>query len=153
MNAHTKILVVDDNEVVRLSLLRSLRNENRDVSLASDGVEAVRMLEAEPFDVVLLDLRMPHMDGLTFLKILKQRWPECEAIVITGYPSIETAVEALRLGAFNYLAKPLGPDEIITAANDASVQKHWTLRREKEIQDGGRKSRAPAVGGMSAYAG
>jgi DNA-binding NtrC family response regulator len=134
MQAQTKILVVDDNEVVRLSLLRSLRNASRSVQLADSAAEAVRLLEQERFDVVLLDLRMPGMDGLSFLKILKQRWPECEAIVITGYPTIETAVEALRLGAFNYLAKPVGPDEIVSAANDATIQKQWTLRREPRMQ-------------------
>lgn len=146
MQAQTKVLVVDDNEVVRLSLLRSLKNANRSVRLASGGAEAIRMLEQEPFDIVLLDLRMPEMDGLSFLKILKQRWPECEAIVITGYPTIETAVEALRLGAFNYLAKPVGPDEIITAANDATVQKKWTLRHERNFQDGGTAQYATAAG-------
>ena len=133
MQAQTKILVVDDNEVVRLSILRSLRNTNRSVQLAKNAADAVRLLEQERFDVVLLDLRMPGMDGLSFLKILKQRWPECEAIVITGYPTIETAVEALRLGAFNYLAKPIGPDEIVNAANDATIQKQWALRREPSL--------------------
>ncbi len=137
MKAQTKILVVDDNEVVRLSLLRSLRDNNRCVQLAENADAAIRLLEQEKFDVVLLDLRMPGMDGLSFLKILKQRWPECEAIVITGYPTIETAVEALRLGAFNYLAKPVGPDEIVTAANDATLQKHWTLRRDPALQSAG----------------
>lgn len=137
MKAQTKILVVDDNEVVRLSLLRSLRDDNRRVQLAENADAAIRLLEQEKFDVVLLDLRMPGMDGLSFLKILKQRWPECEAIVITGYPTIETAVEALRLGAFNYLAKPVGPDEIVTAANDATLQKHWTLRRDPALQSAG----------------
>jgi len=146
MQAQTKVLVVDDNEVVRLSLLRSLQNTNRSVRLASGGAEAIRLLEQEPFDIVLLDLRMPEMDGLSFLKILKQRWPECEAIVITGYPTIETAVEALRLGAFNYLAKPVGPDEIVTAANDATVQKKWTLRCEQNFQTGATSRRAMATG-------
>lgn len=146
MQAQTKVLVVDDNEVVRLSLLRSLKSANRSVRLASGGGEAIRMLEQEAFDIVLLDLRMPEMDGLEFLKILKQRWPECEAIVITGYPTIETAVEALRLGAFNYLAKPVGPEEIVTAANDATIQKQWTLRCEPNFQTGAAAQRAMVAG-------
>ena len=103
MQAQTKILVVDDNEVVRLSLLRSLRNASRSVQLADSAAEAVRLLEQERFDVVLLDLRMPGMDGLSFLKILKQRWPECEAIVITGYGGVRDAVEVTRQGAEGFI--------------------------------------------------
>jgi DNA-binding NtrC family response regulator len=85
-------------------------------------------MEQQPFDVVLLDLRMPDIDGMDVLKTIKQRWPDSEVIVITGYPSLETAKEAVRLGAFNYLAKPVGPSDVIKAANDAVIQKRWSLR-------------------------
>ena len=143
MNTQPRILIVDDNEVVRLSLLRCLQDGSRTVQLAACGPDAIRAMEEAPFDVVLLDLRMPGMDGLTVLRTLKQRWPECEVIVVTGYPTVETAVEAVRLGAFNYLAKPVGPDEVITAANDATMQKKWTLRRDA-TQHEGRALRAVA---------
>jgi DNA-binding NtrC family response regulator len=79
---------------------------------------------------VLLDLRMPGMDGLTVLKAMKQRWPDSEVIIITGYPSVETAKEAIRLGAYDYLSKPLPPSEVIQAANGALNQKRWTVRRD-----------------------
>ena len=71
--------------------------------------------------------------GMEVLKTIKHRWPDSEVIVVTGYPSIESAKEAVRLGAFNYLTKPLGPDEVIKAANDAVIQKRWSLRSQNEF--------------------
>jgi DNA-binding NtrC family response regulator len=104
MNAQAKVLVVDDEEVVRRSHLTVLRNTQSRVEAVPDGEQALRAMEAGPFDVVLLDLRMPGMDGMTVLKTIKRRWPDSEVVVITGYPSVETAKEAIRLGAFHYLA-------------------------------------------------
>ena len=129
MSNKIKVLVVDDNEVVRLSHLRCLQGECCNVALAWDGNEALRAMEKEPFDVVLLDLRMPGMDGMSVLKTIKQKWPESEVIVVTGYPTIETAKEAVRLGAFDYLAKPVGPDDIVDAATSAARQKQWSMHR------------------------
>jgi DNA-binding NtrC family response regulator len=128
MNEKANILIVDDEEVVRLSHLRSLESADCNAQTAEDGREALNVMEQHPFDVVLLDLRMPDLDGMDVLKTIKQRWPDSEVVVITGYPSIETAKEAVRLGAFNYLAKPVGPTEVIKAANDAMTQKRWSLR-------------------------
>ena len=130
MNAKTKILVVDDNEVVRLSLLRSLQSEHRSVEIAADGTKAINAMEQHPFDVVLLDLRMPGMDGIAVLKTIKERWPESEVVVITGYPTVESAREALQLGACDYLAKPADPDEVMNAARGALRRKKWALRAE-----------------------
>ncbi len=124
----TNILIVDDEEVVRMSHLRTLAGEHCHVEAAWNGQEALRAMERQPFDVVLLDLRMPDLDGMAVLKIIKERWPECQVVIITGYPSIETAKEAVRLGAYDYLAKPVGPDDVIKAANAAMLQKKWTLQ-------------------------
>jgi len=136
MDAKTKILVVDDDEVVRLSLLRSLRSDHRNVEVATDGNHAISAMERHPFDVVLLDLRLPGMDGMSVLAAIKKRWPHSEVVIITGYPTIETAVEAVRLGAFDYLTKPVGPDEVINAANGAATQKRWALREQQGVQAG-----------------
>jgi len=133
MDTKSKILIVDDNEVVRQSFLRSLQSEQREIALAADGLATMRAMETQPFDVVLLDLRMPGMDGMAVLKTIKQRWPESEVVVITGYPSIETAIEAVRLGAFDYLSKPVGPDEVITVTDEATTQKRWRLHTEHPI--------------------
>jgi DNA-binding NtrC family response regulator len=127
MTATARILVVDDDEVVRLSHQRSLRDARCTVAAAEDGARALSAMEREPADVVLLDLRMPGLDGMSVLKELKQRWPASEVVVITGYPTIETAKEAVRLGAHDYLAKPLGPIEVINAATSALTHKQWAL--------------------------
>jgi len=138
MNDKASILIVDDEEVVRRSHLRSLADSGCHAEAAEDGRQAISVMEQHPFDVILLDLRMPGLDGMDVLKTIKKRWPESEVVVITGYPTIETAKEAVRLGAQNYIAKPIGPDEVVKAANDAMMQKRWTLRsdsREAETDD------------------
>ncbi len=131
MNERASILIVDDEEVVRLSHLRSLLGTNCNTQVAQDGNEALRVMEQHPFDVILLDLRMPDLDGMVVLKAIKERWPTSEVIVITGYPTIESAKEAVRLGAHNYLAKPLEPNQVIKAANDAINQKRWAMRSDR----------------------
>ena len=137
MDDRTKILVVDDEEVVRLSHIRTLASIHCNVEVVRDGKEALQAMEQRPADVVLLDLRMPGMDGMSVLKMIKQRWPETEVVIITGYPTVETAKEAVRLGAFDYLAKPVGPDEVINVANGAITQKKWALHKDRTGQDEG----------------
>ena len=127
------VLIVDDEEVVRLSYARSLAGAECQTQEAWDGAEAIRSMERHPADVVLLDLRMPGADGLSILRQLKTRWPDCEVVIITGYPSVETAKEAVRLGAGDYLAKPLGPEKIIGAARGALTRKRWSLRAEPAV--------------------
>lgn len=137
MDEKTKILVVDDEEVVRLSHIRTLASVHCNVEVVKNGAEALRVMEQRPADVVLLDLRMPGMDGMAVLKTIKQRWPETEVVIITGYPNVETAKEAVRLGAYDYLAKPVGPDEVINVANGAMTQKRWALHKDRTGQDDG----------------
>jgi DNA-binding NtrC family response regulator len=142
MDEKTKILVVDDEEVVRLSHIRTLASIHCNVEVVRDGAEALRVMEQRPADVVLLDLRMPGMDGMGVLKAIKQRWPETEVVIITGYPTVETAKEAVRLGAYDYLAKPVGPDDVINVANGAMTQKKWSLHRDRTESEKGIGSHA-----------
>lgn len=128
MQQTANILIVDDEEVVRHSHLRSLASTGCNTVVAENGKTALEVMEQHSFDVVLLDLRMPDIDGMDVLETIKHRWPDSEVVIITGYPSIESAKQALRLGAFDYLAKPVAPDEVVRAANDAMVQKRWALR-------------------------
>jgi DNA-binding NtrC family response regulator len=128
MNRKPKVLVVDDEEIVRRSYTRLLNQARCSAEAASNGTEALRALTRQPFDVVLLDLRMPGADGLSVLKSIRSQSPEAEVIVITGYPTIETAKEAVRLGAYEYLAKPVEPDMVIEAAHGAAERKRWALR-------------------------
>jgi DNA-binding NtrC family response regulator len=141
MDEKTKILVVDDEEVVRLSHIRTLASVHCNVEVVRDGSEALQVMEQRPADVVLLDLRMPGMDGMAVLKMIKQKWPETEVVIITGYPTVETAKEAVRLGAYDYLAKPVGPDDVINVANGAMTQKKWALHKDRTGQDEGIGSR------------
>src|SRR5208282_6634321 len=109
MSDKNRILVVDDDEVVRWSYQRSLQSASRNVEASRDGEEALQTMEQNPFDVVLLDLRMPGQDGLSVLRTIKQKWPESEVVIITGYPTVASVKEAVRLGAYDYVSKPVGP--------------------------------------------
>lgn len=128
MSNRSSVLIVDDEEVVRRAHLRSLEGTDCETRVAEDGNEAIRVMEQSPADVILLDIRMPGPDGMDVLKTIKTRWPDSEVVVITGYPTIDSAKEAVRLGACNYIAKPVGPDDVVKAANEAMTQKRWALR-------------------------
>ena len=134
MNQATKILVVDDEEVVRMSYLRALSGSSCEVESVKNGSDALQLMGEHAFDVILLDQRMPGMDGMLVLKAIKEKWPESEVIMITGYPAVESAKEAVTLGAYDYLAKPIGPDDVINAANGAMMHKKWMLRCDRQAQ-------------------
>ncbi len=114
-----KILVIDDEPIVRTSCIRSLSPEGYEVKSASSGKEALELLENEPFNLVLLDLKMPDMDGIEVLKKIKDTWPDTKVVMITGYSTVETAVKTLKLGAFSYLEKPFTPDTLLETAKEA----------------------------------
>jgi len=130
MDAKGRILVVDDEDVVRRAYARILDEMNCEAQSAVDGEKALQAMEEQAFDVVLLDLRMPGAHGLDILRAIKERWPASEVVVITGYPTVESARQAIRLGACDYLAKPADPDDVITAARNALRRKKWALRAE-----------------------
>ena len=132
MSDKNRILIVDDDEVVRRSYLRSLESISRNIEDASNGEEALQTMEQNPFDVVLLDLRMPGQDGLSVLRTIKQKWPESEVVIITGYPTVDSAKEAMRLGAYDYVAKPVAPHDVISVTDGAMAHKQWALRRVSE---------------------
>jgi DNA-binding NtrC family response regulator len=135
MSDKTRILIVDDDMVVRRSYLRSLQGVSDNVEAAGDGEEALETMERSPFDVVLLDMRMPGQDGLSVLRTIKQKWPESEVVIITGYPTVDSAKEAVRLGAYDYLAKPVGPQDVINVTDGAATRKRWALHRVPEKSD------------------
>jgi DNA-binding NtrC family response regulator len=136
MTHKANILIVDDEQVVRLSHLRSLATADFDAAAAGSGAEALHLMDRYPFEVVFLDLRMPDIDGIAVLKTIKRKWPDCEVIIITGYPTIDTAKQAVRLGAYHYLVKPVSPDDVVKAANAALLHKHWALRTLRPRRDG-----------------
>lgn len=118
-----KILVVDDEEIVRTSCSRTLVPEGYDVRLAKNGVEGLRLAAEERFDLVLTDLKMPDMDGIDVLRNIKEKWPETHVIIVTGYQTVDTAVKAIKLGANNYIEKPFTPDALLSAVTEALAGK------------------------------
>jgi len=106
------ILVVDDDKSVRTTFSSVLRKEGYRVTAVKNGYEAIMAINEESFDLALVDLRMPGLDGIEVLKKIKSRRPETRVIIFTGYGSITTAVEAIRKGATDYLNKPFSPHEL-----------------------------------------
>jgi DNA-binding NtrC family response regulator len=133
MNSNAKVLVVDDEEVVRACYLRILSGRQCQVREVGNGPDALQLMDHQAFDVVLLDQKMPGMDGMDVLKSIKARWPETEVIMITGYPALESAKQAVMLGAFDYLSKPIGPDEVMQAAHSAMAHKRWGLHQDRGV--------------------
>lgn len=116
-----KILVLDDEEIVRVSCKKCLTPEGYDVDVAANGVEGLAIIENNRYDVILTDLKMPDMDGMEFLAKVKERYPDTKVIMITGYSTVEHAVKAMRMGAYNYIEKPFTPDALIEAVKEAMV--------------------------------
>jgi len=108
-----KILLVDDEEKILQSLSPALEDEGMQVKSARSGEDAVPLLESESFDCALLDIWLPGRDGLEFLQEIRKRWPELAVIMISGHGTIETAVKATKLGAFDFLEKPLNLEKVI----------------------------------------
>lgn len=107
-----KILVVDDEENARMALSKILAFDGFEVASASNGVEALNFLRSKDVGLIITDLNMPEMDGLTFLRELNRSHPNSNVIMITAYGEVESYLEAMTLGAFEYINKPLKYDEL-----------------------------------------
>jgi DNA-binding NtrC family response regulator len=107
-----RILVVDDEEIVIRSCLRILGNGDYEVDAVQDGWEALKKIDENDYDVLILDIMMPKIDGLEVLQRVKETHPDVDVIMVTGHSQIETAVRSMKLGAFDYLPKPFDPDEL-----------------------------------------
>jgi two-component system response regulator PilR (NtrC family) len=119
-----KILVVDDEQSMREFLDIMLKKEGYKVSLASNGEEVLRLIEKDIFDLVLLDIRMPKMDGIAVLKKIKASSPETVVIMITAYASADTAIKAMKEGAYDYITKPFKVEEIKLIIKNALEKKN-----------------------------
>jgi DNA-binding NtrC family response regulator len=113
-----KILAIDDEHIVRISCQRALSGDDYEVKTASSGRDGLDLLEKEHFDLVLLDIKMPDMDGIEVLNKIKSEWPDTSVIMITGFSTVETAVKTLKLGAYNYIEKPFTPDALREALSE-----------------------------------
>ncbi|MCA1932193.1 MAG: response regulator [Calditerrivibrio sp.] len=114
MSNRMSVLIVDDEDYIRDSIKLLLEDDNYNCIEANNGYEALELLEKreDEINVILSDIKMPEMDGITLLKIIKEKYPNKVVIIITGYPSLETAVETLKMGADDYITKPFNVNEV-----------------------------------------
>ena len=122
-----RILVVDDEMIVCESCKRILEEEGYEVATALSGKEAFEKMKTHPFDIVITDLKMPEIDGMEVLRTLRKEYPDSIIIMITGFSTVETAVEAMKLGAFDYIPKPFTPDEVSIVVKKAIEKKSLML--------------------------
>lgn len=122
----SNILIVDDEDVARQSLTDILKLEGYNVASASNGQTAIEYIRTHPVDLMIVDLRMPGMDGLDVIQVVNQASPDTEVILLTAYGSTDSAVQALRLRIHDYLTKPAAPAQVI-----ASVKKGLARRAAK----------------------
>ncbi|GBE33762.1 transcriptional regulatory protein ZraR [bacterium BMS3Bbin06] len=123
-----KIFIAEDEEITLKHLVYALESEGYTVSGARDGLEAWRKIEQEQFDLVITDIKMPGLDGISLLERIKEKWTETDVIVITGFASVDSAVDAMKKGAYDYLTKPFNLDELLLKVKKIYEKK--SLERE-----------------------
>ncbi len=131
---NTRILIVDDEEIVRESLSAWLEKDGYTIGAAPDGATALKLMEEHPWTILLVDLKMPGIDGLEVLRRVKERWPEAAVLIMTAYATVDTAVNAMKAGAFDYIVKPFDPEEVSLVvekivAQQALVRENVILRK------------------------
>ena len=133
-----RIMIVDDEHSVRTSLREWFLEDGFDVVTAEDGIDALKKLDQGPFDLMIVDLKMPGMDGISLQRRMQEVDPAATIVILTAFASVETAVEALKLGAFDYVTKPVDPDELSHTVRRALERKQLTEEnarlREKVTQ-------------------
>jgi len=142
--AHTRILIVDDEEVMRDSLSDWLREDGYDVVAVESGAEAIEKVKAEAWNALLVDLKMPGMDGIEVVRQVKKISPELPMIMVTAYATVDTAVQAMKEGAYDYIAKPFDPEQVGLAIRkiiahqellEENVALRQALRKKHEFQN------------------
>ena len=129
--ANIHLLLVDDEERFLTTTRTLLEKRGVTTFIASNGLDALKVMGEHPIDVVVLDVKMPGVDGVEVLRHAKQRHPLIEVIMLTGHASVESAVEGLKLGAFDYVTKPCEISDLMEKVNEAYAKKHAV---EEKIQ-------------------
>ena len=130
-----RVLLVDDETDFLETLVKRLTKRNLDVAGVESGESALTALEATPADVVVLDIRLPGIDGVETLRRIKQTWPLIEVILLTGHANMEVAVQGMELGAFDYLIKPVDIDELLYKMQDAGKKKAIQEEKIRQMQE------------------
>jgi len=133
MSTQGHILIIDDEASLRQTLARILQRAGYEVTTAADGQEGLALVSEHAFDLVFSDIRMPDMNGLELLKIIHTKFPDLPVILFTAQPDLNSAVEAVRSGAVDYLMKPLKPQAVIDRTNSI-LEKSQKERRKRELQ-------------------
>jgi len=131
MNTKAKILITDDEKIVRESLLHWFEEDGYNVEIASSGEEALAKFEKGKYDLVLTDMKMPGLSGLELLKKIKEIDENCIVILITAYASVPSAIKALKDGAYDYVTKPIDPDELAHLVEKALKGQSATKRKSR----------------------
>ena len=134
MNNTASILIVDDEEVVRRSHLRSLADTGCHTEAAEDGHQALQVMEQHPFDVVLLDLSMPGLDGIDTLKEFRKINPDLQIIILTGQATVQKGIEAMKLGAVDLMEKPTDLKKLLAKIEEASSKKAVLVEKQIDAQ-------------------
>jgi len=129
------ILVVDDERGIREGCRRILMSEGFSADVAVNGEEGLKLAKAKPFDLILVDLMMPVMSGLEMMEQVRQHDPEIIMIVITGFATIETAVEAMKHGAYDYIPKPFTPDQVLAVVNRGLEKRRLSLQAQRLMEE------------------
>ena len=114
MSEKRKVLVVDDEDALRTVLSGELTSEGYDVGTAADGDDAISTLQNQTFDLVLLDIKMPRMNGFEVLKFVKEKHPETKVVMLTGFADLKNAIESKKLGAEDFVSKPYDLVDLLT---------------------------------------
>ena len=125
------VLLVDDEGEFLDTLVKRIQKRNVNATGVNSGEEALAFLEKSPVDVVVLDVRMPGMDGIETLRALKRQYPLTEVIMLTGHASLEVAIEGMELGAFDYLMKPVEIDDLLYKLQDANKRRSIQIEKIK----------------------
>ncbi len=128
---NNRILVVDDEPAIRSFLVRVLEHEGYVVEAASDGQAALASLENQPYDLLLTDIKMDHLDGVELLQEARSRFPGLAVILLTGHATVPSAIVALRAGAFDYLLKPVKNEDIVNAVAAGLHERERQQRRDR----------------------
>jgi len=129
-----QILIVDDNAEIREIVQEYLADSDCQIEGASNGKEALEKYNENPYDIIITDLKMPGISGIELIKLLKQKTDTIEFVIITGYASVDTAIEAVRIGAFDYIVKPFRMEELKVTIKNAK-EKIILKRANEELLD------------------